>query len=545
MPSLSQWIAQQKQPDFQWLQRYLAQKGHPIGGSGHGFTNALSSWEKAHPDLARDKEFLRELRGAWAQKIYRQSKDRASCSMVLKKKSKERLMGLAQAKGMSMGQVVETLLTEPSIATRDWKPEQGQQKPQASPAIKASHQKTTQLARALGELLLDTLTDLAILKLQMAQLGLQDTKIPLPSIPAIVKTADEHLHLRCKEDGVSGFNVKRSLAQRRIIIDNLRVERRLDHENENTKVLRRHSVTRRLAATKLPVPNASLINFEHRSQVIERVTHPNWLTLGAKLVITGEPTSKRVWLACAIAGQHCEAGASVRYYRAMELVFFFDSAESPHRYQLIHRFSNSIDLLVIDGWDEVPWTPEQLQAMNELLEARESQGGTIVVSSVPIRVWASSQEPVLLTRSVVGRLGGDTEQLLVKPGFTYNPNTGTTQIVKDADTMTRSKSGMPKTPAALRAPMQIFQIEGDRIYPPESPESRREPAITYELELGTLPPGLSEYPAAKDRVEDEAFELMSYTQGPGTPAVETKINQKRPELPEDPESKNNTTPKPE
>lgn len=82
-------------------------------------------------------------------------------------------------------------------------------------------------------------------------------------------------------------------------------------------------------------------------------------------------------------------------------------------------------------------------------------------------------------------------------------------------------------------------------YPPKSPEARREPAITYELELGTPTPSFSEYPAANDRVEDEAFELMTYTQGPDTPVVETKINQEQPELPEDPESKNHTTPKPE
>ena len=104
---------------------------------------------------------------------------------------------------------------------------------------------------------------------------------------------------------------------------------------------------------------------------------------------------------------------------------------------------------------------------------------------------------------------------------------------------------MPKTPATHWSPTQIFPIEGDRIYPPESPGARREPAITYELEPDTSTPSLSEYPVVKDRVEDEAFELMTYTQGPGTPAVETKINQDPPELVKDPESKNHTTSKPE
>ncbi|MBD2838999.1 ATP-binding protein [Pseudomonas sp. JM0905a] len=473
MPSLTRWISQQKQLDLEWVQRYLRQKGHPIEGSGRAIVEAISEWERSDPEQANDKELLRELRGAWAQKNYRQSKGRTACSLILKAETKLRLAKLAQEQDRSMGEVVEALLEGEKLQSERLP----SQKPPPRITVTKQLEQERLRSRALGELLIDALSDLAIRNLQLAELTKNETQPKKPSIPAILRTATDQLRERCRDAGIIGFDIGRGLAQQHIVIDHERIKDRLPNNLETPRAVKPRSITRRLAAAKLPAPNAQLDDLEHHSEVIKRVTEPHWPTHGSKLVITGDSANRRVWMACALARKHCLNGASVRYYTAFEFLSHVAGAQGTHRHQFLCRMSDAVDLLVIDGWDAVPWTPEYLGIMDALLEARESVGATIVVSGTPISEWAKFQDSSPVTKSILTRLGANTEKLLVMPSLTSSPASATGHFDHAPQTASTEEAIRPIAPT-----LAFKALVGDRVYPPFSAEARREPACTLNLD---------------------------------------------------------------
>ncbi|WP_272795676.1 ATP-binding protein [Pseudomonas sp. BLCC-B13] len=326
-------------------------------------------------------------------------------------------------------------------------------------------------------MLLDALTDAAILKLQLDELQQAGVKLPSISIPGAIKTAKDLLSASAQESSLEGFlNIKRSLGQRQLKIDTARVERGLVRNAKAglARVIRPQSISRRLASAHLPIPTADLSKLTHASPILNMVTDKSWAAPGAKLVITGASDDCRKFLACAISRHYCQAGVSVRYLDSMEIANALDRTKEDRIQQLIGRISDAYELLVIDDWDAIDWTPWRLAAMNNLLERRERIGATIIVSSRSIRAWAASIEPAHLSRILALKLGVDTLQLLARPGYVYDPSSAREHAAKmENDDVVATI----KPPTQIHAIISYEQI----VITPWYQEARRFPATTLDL----------------------------------------------------------------
>lgn len=476
--SLRQWLNNQKSPDYHWLWGYLNKRGFRLETPNGRFMDVVLEWIKQHPADAHDQDLMRDLRGAWAQRKYRKSGNRTTCNLVLSRKAKGQLKDLAKGRGDSLGEVVESLLAE-----RKGKIPPSMDNPPAPPPSAIGHVPAGRellgddYPRLLEEMLLDALTDAAILKLQLDELQQTGVKLPSISIPGAIKTAKDLLSASGQESGLEGFlNIKRSLGQRQLQIDTARIERGLARNAKAglARVIRPQSISRRLASAHLPIPTADLSKLTHASPKLNMVTDKSWAAPGAKLVITGASDDCRKFLACAISRHHCQAGVSVRYLDSLEIANALDRTKEDRIQQLIGRISDAYELLVIDDWDAIDWTPWRLAAMNNLLERRERIGATIIVSSRSIRAWAAGIEPAHLSRILALKLGVGTLQLLARPGYVYDPSSATEHAAKmeNGDVV-----------ATIKPPTQIHAITSYEqiVITPWHQEARRFPAATLDL----------------------------------------------------------------
>lgn len=116
MSERMKWISPKNTSQIQWALSYLKEKsGNPgfwhtryIGETAY---QQLIKWDQGHIESAEYREFLRRMRGAWAQKKHRgKNKDKRAYSIVLQVKTKQQLDRISKELSLSLAETIEKLI---------------------------------------------------------------------------------------------------------------------------------------------------------------------------------------------------------------------------------------------------------------------------------------------------------------------------------------------------------------------------------------------------------------------------------------------------
>lgn len=337
-------------------------------------------------------ELQDRLKKAWRQKKHRSLSHRTTLSVVLDEKTNKSLKARAKAEDLSVTALAQELL--------------------GSDAPRRSQARQT---RALTSPMRDRLTA----QVKSLQNALQQAVIEL----SLLKVGDPLNHeLIAKEANLirlqllkgQGLQAREALTecQRLSRIDSLYVKTYLQDPKPLGHKESLRSLNKRLSATKMPAPGTAMSDIDlagmtKSDQLLANETCTSGFVTSQRIaVIQGKSSRQRTLLACAIGSKHCEQGACVRYERAAELLKHYSQSSGINRFELLRQRYKKIDLLILDGLDDIRLGPVHLETLTDLIEARTYRGATILVgnleerslqsptSTSTLETWARLQEKI-------------------------------------------------------------------------------------------------------------------------------------------------------
>jgi len=124
----------------------------------------------------------------------------------------------------------------------------------------------------------------------------------------------------------------------------------------------------------------------HRAQIAE-LAQGQWLQRGHNLLITGATGCGKTWLACALGKQLCLLGYSVRYLRCSHLFDELGVGHGDGSYRKQLQQLAKVDLLILDDFGLEPLTHRQRCDWLDVMDDRQQQRGTLVLSQLPVSAW--------------------------------------------------------------------------------------------------------------------------------------------------------------
>lgn len=421
MAGLSKWVSPEMTAQLKWTQEYLADRGHHFERVDRGLYQALIGWEQSRQNTAEHRELIKGLRHAWSQKTYRAKDGKRSHSFVLKRNTAQRLNTMAQRQGMTVDDVLDALLSEQPL------PKTNTQSKSSASDFQLEQQRKNAVGdkqdfNTVRDMLADALIDLSFYKLQLDQAHKNGVELSMPAPSVVLELATQIMRDRVKNAGFRGLAAQRRLAHRLSYPKQEPVEIRISAlTNTPVRALGSRSTRKRLSEAALYYPDATIESLDQNRHSPQNLTETallakgDWLNWRSKLIITGPTGVGKSWLACALGRHHCEQGSAVRYVRASDLISEFSPAKEMHLHQFVQRFSDPINLLIVDDWDSAQMTQDGLEVLRILLTAREGSSSTIIVSNTGMEKWASGCEAPDLARQITRYLTSNTKRLRIEP----------------------------------------------------------------------------------------------------------------------------------
>ena len=174
MSERMKWISPKNTSQIQWALSYLKEKsGNPgfwhtryIGETAY---QQLIKWDQGQIESAEYREFLRRMRGAWAQKKHRgKNKDKRAYSIVLPVKTKQQLDRISKELSLSLAETVEKLIQSSKEQQESFfdneRPKLHQKR--ADDSIRRDANDYRENSEIFSELLTFSLIDISILKIR-------------------------------------------------------------------------------------------------------------------------------------------------------------------------------------------------------------------------------------------------------------------------------------------------------------------------------------------------------------------------------------------
>lgn len=367
MPTIHQWALSHDVP-LDWLLKYLTKhRIAPVFDQTKSLAANLMKWEQIDPTLT-DYQLRDQLKNAWRQKRHRSTSRRTTLSIVLDEKVSKSLKAQAKAENLSVTALAQELLG----SDRPRRSQSRQPRTLTSP----EKDRLTAQIKSLRNALQQAVVELSVLK------------VGDPLNHELIAEEANLIRLQLfKGRGLQAHEAYTE-SQRFSRIDSLYVKTYLQDPKPLGHKDSLRSLNRRLHATRMPEPGTllsdiNLAGMQMNDQLLAHETcTPGFVNSKRIAVIRGNNSKQRTLLACAIGSEHCEQGVSVRYERAAELLKPFSQSSGINQFELLRQRFKKIDLLIIDGLDDIQLDRSHLETLTELIEVRIYRGATILVGNL-------------------------------------------------------------------------------------------------------------------------------------------------------------------
>lgn len=123
------------------------------------------------------------------------------------------------------------------------------------------------------------------------------------------------------------------------------------------------------------------------SRIIEELAKCEWIERGRNLLITGQTSSGKSYLANALCISALKQFRSVRYIKASQLINELERAEVRGGYHETLTQMAAYELLVIDDFGLMPLDLNKCRNLFEVIDSRDPGKSTMVVSQFPVKSW--------------------------------------------------------------------------------------------------------------------------------------------------------------
>lgn len=140
----------------------------------------------------------------------------------------------------------------------------------------------------------------------------------------------------------------------------------------------------------------------------------SWIKEHHNVLIVGPTGTGKTYLACALAHKACLEGYTSCYLRLPRILSELTIAKGDGSYSKRMHELAKVDVLILDDWGLVTFTPEQRKDLLEILDDRHKQKSTIVTSQLPIKLWHENINDATLADAILDRLIHDAYRIELK-----------------------------------------------------------------------------------------------------------------------------------
>ena len=171
-----------------------------------------------------------------------------------------------------------------------------------------------------------------------------------------------------------------------------------------------------LKASRSPNPDACVEEIRYlpdrnvNRELIARLSSCKWIDATRNLVVLGQSSVGKTYLAQALLNAACRKYYTARFFRLDDLANRLAVLEptSQRRLDFLTDLHNC-DLLVLDDFLTTPVAPHTAAELLNILAAREGRGSTLVTSQFDPPDWYKSLQDAVIAESILNRIVAGAE----------------------------------------------------------------------------------------------------------------------------------------
>ncbi|MGP5698718.1 ATP-binding protein [Glutamicibacter arilaitensis] len=147
-------------------------------------------------------------------------------------------------------------------------------------------------------------------------------------------------------------------------------------------------------------------------EVVGRLTSCQWVNNATNVVILGQSSVGKTYLAQALLNAACRQGFTARYFRLDDLANYLSVFQSsdPERLSFLQKLRD-YEVLLLDDFLTTPISSHIASELLNILAAREHRGSTIITSQFDPEDWYRSLHDAVIAESILNRLVSKSEMI--------------------------------------------------------------------------------------------------------------------------------------
>lgn len=222
-------------------------------------------------------------------------------------------------------------------------------------------------------------------------------------------------------------------------IDLIPADRRISQLIEAEWSLRYNKkLNRFMKSARLRYPDAAIDESIHDPErmldadAVIALSKCEWVPEGRNILITGCAGTGKTYLACALCASALRKFMTVRYVKALDLIYEIQKADLENRHEDKMGEIFKLDILVIDDFGLMDLSADKCRALFEVIDSREGRKSTVVISQLPVSAWYSLFSDNTYADSCMDRLVHKAHRLEFSGKNMRNPNLNRKEAPKKA-----------------------------------------------------------------------------------------------------------------